>query len=366
MIIISAVVGTGILHGDSEALEVAGPGGMLLAFFIVGFAAICVTEVVSEMTQLFPGPCPFVDNVEAFVDPDWAWVIGIAYWYTYASFFATQLVFAASFAKYWQLQQIWISLIFYFGAPVLLLIINFAGVWYFGWIETIGGSLKVCLVLGTAIFLFYIDNKDHIGSEYIKDGIQSDPSFESNKATAVSYVISTLLYSFLGVEVAAVTAYEARSVKSLRGPSNAIGYFIFALYLLVIIGELLTVSWLDGDLPVIYGAVHDHINPTVRTRTIISIAALHANYPQISGLFNGCLMYSSISAANTNLYISSRTLYGLGLKLPSNKPFRWLHSLGAIWHKNGVPMFALLCSAIAFIWLLVLQGAVNISTATVS
>ena len=46
MITISAVIGTGILHGDSEALEVAGPGGMLLAFCIVGFTAICVTEVI--------------------------------------------------------------------------------------------------------------------------------------------------------------------------------------------------------------------------------------------------------------------------------------------------------------------------------
>ena len=318
------------------------------------------------MTQLFPGPCQFVDNVETFVDPDWAWVVGIAYWYTYASFFATQLVFAASFAKYWQLQQIWISLIFYFGAPILLLVINFAGVWYFGWIETLGGSLKICLVLGTAIFLYYVDGKDHIGSQYIEEGIKSDPSFASNKAIAASYVIPTLLYSFLGVEVVAVTAYEARDVSSLRRPSIAIGYVVFALYLLAMIGELLTVSWLDGDLPQIYGAVNDHVNPSARTRTIISIAALHANYPQIAGLFNGCLMYSSISAANTNLYISSRVLYGLGLKLPSSIPFRWLHSLGTVWRKNGVPMFALFFSAIAYMWLPVLQGAVHVSTATVS
>ena len=174
-----------------------------------------------------------------------------------------------------------------------------------------------------------------------------------------------LLYSFLGVEVVGVTAYEARDVGSLRIPANNIGYIIFALYLLAIVGELLTVSWLDGSLPQIYGAVHDDVNPDVRTRTIISIAALQANYPSISGLFNGCLLYSSLSAANTNLYIASRTLYGLA-RTPPFKHIPMVRALGSVWPQNAVPMFSLFFSAIAFMWLPVLQGAFNYSTATAS
>lgn len=191
MITISAVVGTGILHGDSEALEVAGPWGMLLAFALVAITTICVMEPISKMIQMFPAPNAYVEYVKAFVDEDWAWVVGIAYWwvssstemaflterssrYTYASFFATQLVFAASFAKYWHFEPILNSIVFYAVAPIILLIINTAGVQfvvyllavfvtdtcrYFGWIETLGGILKIMLLLGTAIFLFFVDRK---------------------------------------------------------------------------------------------------------------------------------------------------------------------------------------------------------------
>ena len=175
-----------------------------------------------------------------------------------------------------------------------------------------------------------------------------------------------LLYSFVGVEVTAVTACEARNTRSLRKPSVNIGLVIFVLYLLVIVGEVLTVNWLDEDLPNIYGAVNSHISQSARTRTIVSIAALRTNHTRVSGIFNGCLMYAALSAANTNLYVSSRVLYGIAQKLlPSNK-MRWLHGLGVVWSKNGVPMFALFISAIAFMWLPVLQGGFKYSTATVS
>ena len=80
MITISAVIGTGIFYGDGSALEVAGPGGMLLAFCLVGIIAICVIEGISEMAQQFRTPNLLVEVMRAFVDPDLAWVVGIAYW----------------------------------------------------------------------------------------------------------------------------------------------------------------------------------------------------------------------------------------------------------------------------------------------
>ena len=81
MIGISAVIGVTIFYIDGEALEVAGPGGTMLAFVIIGIVAICVMEGISEMIQCFPAPNPFMEYTRAFVDPDLAWVVGILYWY---------------------------------------------------------------------------------------------------------------------------------------------------------------------------------------------------------------------------------------------------------------------------------------------
>ena len=65
---------------NGPALELAGPAGLLVAFFIVSFITIMVMEGVSELTQLFPAPNAVFEYVRAFVDEDLAWVVGIAYW----------------------------------------------------------------------------------------------------------------------------------------------------------------------------------------------------------------------------------------------------------------------------------------------
>jgi amino acid transporter len=42
--------------------------------------AICVSEGISELSQKFAAPNAIVEYVRAFVDEDFAWVVGIAYW----------------------------------------------------------------------------------------------------------------------------------------------------------------------------------------------------------------------------------------------------------------------------------------------
>lgn len=173
-----------------------------------------------------------------------------------------------------------------------------------------------------------------------------------------------MIYSYLGVEVIAITAFEARDLPSLRVPSKWIAYVVFMLYLLVTIGELLDVSWLNQDLPPAYGGISMYQTLKPRTRTIIVLVALQARYPNIAGFLVGALLYSALSAANTNLYISSRTLYGMTRRTGSH--FRWLRSLGSVWHKNGVPMVALVISAVCFMWLPIVAVRGSYSIANVS
>lgn len=173
-----------------------------------------------------------------------------------------------------------------------------------------------------------------------------------------------MIYSYLGVEVVAITAFEARDLPSLRAPSKWIAYVVFVLYLLVTIGELLNVSWSNPDLPPVYGGISMHKSPEPRTRTIIVLTALQARYPNIAGFLVGALLYSAVSAANTNLYISSRTLYGMTRR--PGPHLRWLGVLGSVWHKNGVPMVALFISAICFMWLPIVAVRGGYSIAEVS
>ena len=51
----------------------------------------------------------------------------------------------------------------------------------------------------------------------------------------------------------AITAFEARDIRSLRRPSQIMAYFVMGIYLFCVIGELLNVSWTNQALPEIYG-----------------------------------------------------------------------------------------------------------------
>lgn len=80
MITISSVISVTIFYSVGGAPEVAGPGGTSLAFAVIGVVAICVLECISEMIQMFPPPNALIEFVRAFVEPDLAWVVGVASW----------------------------------------------------------------------------------------------------------------------------------------------------------------------------------------------------------------------------------------------------------------------------------------------
>ena len=79
--------------------------------------------------------------------------------YCYAILFYTQIISAAGFTDYWNVKQVWQIIAFYCIAPLVVLGINFAGVKWFGIVETIGGILKVITVVGGGIFMYVISGQ---------------------------------------------------------------------------------------------------------------------------------------------------------------------------------------------------------------
>ncbi|KAI5368459.1 hypothetical protein J4E82_010754 [Alternaria postmessia] len=347
-------------------MKVAGPAGALVALVIMGVIAICAAEGLSELTQLFPAPNAIVEYVRAFVDEDLAWVIGIAYWFTYSSIFATQNLAAANLAVYWGLTQVWQIVLFYFVTPGVLVAINLVGVGTFGWIEAIGGILKIMLVLGATIVLYVIS------AQPIQDGFKYNQDYTTNKYRALAYVIPMIAFGFLGIETVAVTAFEAHTSRSLRLPSQSIAYVVLLLYFLCLLGQCLNVSWQDEHLPLIYGGIGNSTtdtnelkNPTSSNLTIIALWA--QGQKGLAGFLNGAMIFSVISAANTSLYVASRTLYGIARDVPTtNRLGKFLHSFSVVVPKTGVPARALIFSAGAFLWLpfLSLKGGYAVQYST--
>jgi amino acid transporter len=164
-------------------------------------------------------------------------------------------------------------------------------------------------------------------------------------------------FGFIGIESVALTAFEARSSKSLRFPSQCITYVTLFLYFLCLFGQCLNVSWTNDHLPFIFSAIGDSFTDTKDLKepassSLTSLALWDWRKKSLAGFLNAALIFSVLSAGNTSLYIASRTLYGIARDVPTNS---WIgqrfHSLSIVVHKTGVPARALVFSALSLIWL---------------
>lgn len=195
--------------------------------------------------------------------------------------------------------------------------------------------------------------------------------------------IPLLAYGFIGVEIVAVTAFEAQNRESLRNPSRWIAWVTSFTYLFCFIPGSIAVYWQHRDLQRLDKPPSDqlHTRQTPEHSTgcqeyypLIVIAAFEYGSRAAGWYFNACIVYFCVSAANTSLYVSSRTLYGLvrqdTVALDVNmkwyrRPSHIIQLLGRVSPRRNVPMWALLVSGLSFCWLPGLRKGVSVSSSEV-
>ena len=138
--------------------------------------------------------------------------------------------------------------------------------------------------------------------------------------------IPILAYGLLGVEIVAVTAFEAVDRRSLRAPVRWIAWFMTAIYLWVAIPGLILVPWHDqwlaslepmADTAQGMNRVRREVEipskngACFQTYPYVELAAFRFGSIPIGRYWNACIIYFCVSSANTALYVASRTLYGL-------------------------------------------------------
>ncbi|RAH40496.1 amino acid transporter [Aspergillus brunneoviolaceus CBS 621.78] len=346
-ITLSVVIGSGIFVNNGSAFGISGPLGLLVATLIMSVVVLSVNACVAEFSQRFPIQNAIVEYVRTFVDDDLGWVIGLAYWYAYAASFATQNSMAGALLEYWGLPTIWRALISYALAPLVLLLLNLTGVFWYGIVETIGGLLKLIMIVSISIYLYVVAGHEGEVSDAYSLGFYADMGF-NNPGHAACFAIPITAYAFQGIELYAMAAFEARDAHAIRWPSRWITYVVVVVYIMCTVGEILTVKWNNPELPRLHDGTSESRNSTSRTNSMIILAALGREHKSVAGFLNGCLLFSAFSAANTSLYVASRTLYGMASSIPGNL---WIaRKLRTLSPGTQVPIVALLVTAFAFCW----------------
>ncbi|GAA6028004.1 hypothetical protein JCM8097_001825 [Rhodosporidiobolus ruineniae] len=336
MIAIGGCIGTGLFVGAGSALATGGPLGLWLGYSLMGCIVGTMMIALGEMVTLFPVSGAFVHYTARFVDPAAGFALGWNYWYSYAITLPTEITAAALVIQFWRDDinvAVWIT-VFY----VVICAFNFVGVRAYGEAEFWFSILKILTILGLILLGIIITAGGVPGTDPIGFRYWRNPGpFQQLNGIGGSWgrflaFWSTLVqgaFSYLGTEIVALTAGEAQNPR--RNMPKAIRRVFFRIITFYFLGTFimgLIVSPNDPDLSNGEGVL---ASPWV-------IAINNAGIKGLPSVVNTAVLLSAFSAGNSDLYASSRTLYGLACDGKAPAFFRRCT-------KNGLPIWCLVATA---------------------
>lgn len=214
-----------------------------------------------------------------------------------------------------------------------------------------------------------------------------------------SMCISIAAFAYVGVEVVAASALEARwpsakrdsgeqgqqslitrpvVSKTVKLASIFIPFIMTGAYVIAGLLTSLNISRSDSQLPRLSWSKkgqEDSENSSGMssgvTMSVFVIIARGANVPMLDQVINIFLVFTVMGCASTNLYVASRTLFGMTTRLNDSPTQSLLLRFLALFGKTNrfrVPMRAVIFSAVAFCWVPFLQleyHSHNISTVSI-
>ncbi|POY76820.1 hypothetical protein BMF94_0072 [Rhodotorula taiwanensis] len=303
MISIGGVIGTGLFLGTANALRHGGPAGLLIGYAAIGSLCYAVMVSLGEMVAHLPVAGGHITLARRFVTPALGFAMGWNYWYNWVIVLPAELNAAAVLISYWSSANpaIWITV-----CLVVAVLINLGGARAYGEAEFWFAIIKVLTIIGLIILGIIIDcggvpNGEYIGGRYWHNpgafvqflGIEG----AKGRFLGTWAVLIQASFSYIGTEIVAIAAGETKD------PRKTLPRAIKNVYIRVTVTGLLVPS---NDKRLALGTGTAVSAPFV-------IAIQDAGIKALPSIINACLLTSAWSAASSDLYTSSRALYGLAL-----------------------------------------------------
>ena len=329
MIAIGGAIGTGLFLGSALSVSLAGPA-VILSYIAAAAIALALMWALGEMTLAHPVAGSFGVYAEMYLHPWAGFAMRYSYWLGQVIAIGSEMVAASIYCKLWSPQVpswIWMA-----GFSIALLWINARSVSSFGTFEYWFAMLKVAtivifLILGASLLLGI--GFPPLGAlNYTAHG-----GFLSNGWHGVGLGIAMAVFSYLGVEIVAVTSGEAKDPsialpRAMRWTMARLGIFYIG-GLAVVVG---VVPWNQVGLGE---------SPFVRVFE-------SAKIPAAVAIMNFVVLTAALSSVNCNLYLTARMLFSLarGGYAPA--------ALGRL-SNRGSPVLALLASSGGMVAALILE-----------
>lgn len=319
MIAMGGAIGTGLFLGSAISVRLAGPG-VILSYAGGAVIALCLMWALGEMTVAHPVAGSFGVHAEMYLHPWAGFAMRYSYWLAQVIATGSEVVAASIYCKLWFPNVpawLWIA-----GFSAGLVYVNGRSVGNFGLFEYWFSMIKVAtitlfLVLGVSM-LVGVGFPRLGGANYTANG-----GFLPNGWRGVGLGVAMAIFSFLGLEIVAVTSGEAKDPttalpRALRWTLGRLGLF-YVGGLAIVVG---IVPWNQVQL---------RESPFVLVFERVGIAGA-------AGVMNFVVLTAALSSVNCNLYLLSRMLFSLarGGYAPT--------MLGRL-SKRGTPVVALLVSS---------------------
>lgn len=281
------------------------------------------------MIAYLPIPGGHIKLAERFVDPAFSFTMGWNYWYNWVIILPAELSAAAVLISFWTKTVnpgVWITICF-----VVVIFINVLGAGAYGEAEFWFASIKVLTITGLIILGIIITagggpDGQKIGFKY---WVSPGPFTQYHGIPGALgqflgfwAVLTQAAFSYIGTEIVAIAAGEAKNPR--RNLPRAIRR-VYVRILIFYLGGTFVIGLLvpsdDQSLSLLSG--------TAKSPFVIAIKNSGIN--TLPSIINACLLTSAWSAASSDLYTSSRALYGLALSGQAPKIFTRTTKQGLPW-----------------------------------
>jgi amino acid transporter, AAT family len=323
MIAIGGAIGTGLFLGSSLALRVAGPA-VILSYVIGAAIALLIMGALVEMAVAHPTAGSFGLYAELYVSKWAGFVVRYTYWAAQCIAIGGEAIAAATYCQWWfphSTLWIWVA-----ASLALIVAVNAFGVSGFGEFEYWFASIKVAAIIAfIAVGVFEIVGwGSHRGTGFAN--LSNQGGFFSMGVKGMWLAMVFVIFSYIGTEVVAVTAGEAKDPETAI--PRALRSMVFRLSIFYLGAITILVCLMPWNQ--IQPGADVTASPFVRVFESIHI-------PAASHIMNVVVLTAALSSMNCDLYLCSRTMFSLarGGYAPA--------SLGNV-TARGVPLRSILSS----------------------
>ena len=329
MIAIGGAIGTGLFLGSSLAVHTAGPA-VILSYLLGAVIALSLMRALSEMAVAHPTSGSFGVYAELYLNPWAGFAVRYTYWAAQCVAIGGEATAIAIYCQWWfPHTPAWLWVLLF---SVALVWVNARSVGSFGSFEYWFAMIKVAaiiifIVFGASLllspFLGFASTNSAIGFH----NLTAYGGFFPLGWRGVWMAMAFVIFSYIGTEVIAVTAGEAKDPQVAI--PRAMRSMVFRLILFYLCSIVLVISIVPWNQIQPGAAVT--ASPFVKVFQLIGV-------PAAAHLINFVVITAAASSMNCNLYLVSRMMFSLarGGYAPSG--------LGRV-SARGVPLPALFISA---------------------